>query len=55
MKPTPFAVLRLYLERFDTMALDLYLDVGRATFVWKWAKPGKATVGEYRLADLTAN
>lgn len=44
----------LFLERFDTMALDLYLDVDRGVFVFRWTSPGRAAVGEYALRDMVA-
>lgn len=42
----------LFLERFDTMSLELYFDTDRAVFVFVWTCPGKASVGEYALRDM---
>lgn len=44
----------VFLDRFGTMALDLYLDVARGVFVFRWTSPGRAAVGEYALRDMVA-
>lgn len=48
----PAEEMKLAARRFATMELELYFDTDRSVFVFLWSSPGKATVAEYKAADL---